>query len=194
MSGSAPSNELEVKARVPSPTALRRALVAAGARLEFRGRMSDRILDRLDRRDRLAPRGEVLRLRVYRRGAAVHGVLTWKGPAGARGAYRHRLELEARVAGPDAVLGILRRLGFRESQRIDRRVEIWRLGKTVLRIERYPQMDTLVEVEGAPGAIERAIAATGLARERFLPVSLPHFVHAYEIRTGRRARLAEPER
>lgn len=191
MSGFAPSHELEVKARVPSPTALRRALVAAGARREFRGRMRDLILDR---GDRLAPRGEVLRLRVYRRGAAVQGVLAWKGPARARGAYRHRLELEVRVADPDAVLQILGRLGFRETVRIDRRVEIWRLGKTVLRIERYPRMDTLVEVEGAPGAIERAIAATHLARERFLPVSLSHFVRAYEIRTGRRARLAEPGR
>ena len=190
MSRAAPSDELEVKARVPSPAALRRALLAAGARLEFRGRMTDR---RFDRRGRLARRDEVLRLRVYRSAgeARAHGVLAWKGPAGARGAYRHRLELEARVADPEAVLEILQRLRFSESLRIDRRVEIWRLGRAVLRIERYPRMDTLVEVEGAPRAIERAIVATGLARERFLAKSLPHFVRAYEARTGRRARLVD---
>lgn len=171
------------------PTALRRALSAAGARLAFRGRMIDR---RFDRKGRLERRDEVLRLRVYRPadGAAPHGVLAWKGRASARGPYRHRLELEAQVVDPDALLEILRRLRFRESLRIDRRVEIWRLGKAVLRIERYPRMDTLVEVEGTPGAIERAIAATGLARDGFLAESLPHFVRAYEARTGRRARLA----
>ena len=89
------------------------------------------------------------------------------------------------------MLEILQRLRFSESLRIDRRVEIWRLGRAVLRIERYPRMDTLVEVEGAPRAIERAIVATGLARERFLAKSLPHFVRAYEARTGRRALLAD---
>jgi adenylate cyclase class IV len=194
LSGSAPSDELEVKARVTSPAALRRALVAAGARLEFRGRMIDR---RFDRRGLLEPRDQVLRLRVYRptggRGAAgarAHGVLAWKGPASARGAYRHRLELEAQVGDPDAMLEILRRLRFRESLRIDRWVEIWRLGRAVLRIERYPRMDTLLEVEGAPRAIEQAIAATGLGRECFFAESLPYFVRAYEARTGRRARLA----
>lgn len=195
MSGSPPSDELEVKARIPSPAVLRRALSAAGARLEFRGRMIDR---RFDRKERLARRDEVLRLRVYRPArladGAPHGVLAWKGPARARGAYRHRLELEAHVGDPDAMLEILRRLRFRESLRIDRRIEIWRVGKAVVRIERYPRMDTLVEIEGAPGAIERAIAATGLPRERFLAESLPHFVRAYEARTGRRARLAERQR
>ncbi len=189
MSGAGPSDEVEVKARVASPAALRRALVAAGARLEFRGRMSDR---RFDRKRRLERHDEVLRLRVYRpaNGAPPHGVLAWKGPATARGAYRHRLELEAQVTDPDAMLEILRRLRFKESLRIDRRVEVWCLGNAVLRIERYPRMDTLVEVEGAPRAIERAIAATGLAREGFLAESLPHFVRSYEARTGRRARLA----
>jgi adenylate cyclase class IV len=190
LSRSAPSDELEVKARVTSPAALRRALVAAGARLEFRGRMIDRRFDH-GTRGLLSPRDQVLRLRVYRAagGARARGVLAWKGPASARGAYRHRLELEAQVEDPDAMLEILRRLRFRESLRIDRRVEIWRLGRAVLRIERYPRMDTLLEVEGAPRAIERAIAATRLGRERFLAESLPFFVRAYEARTGRRARL-----
>jgi len=39
-------------------------------------------------------------------------------------------------------------------------------------------------------ALERAVAATGLGRERFLAASLPTFVEAYERRTGRRARIA----
>jgi len=187
---SGPADELEVKARVARSGALRQALAAAGARLEFRGRMIDR---RLDRRDRLQRRDEVLRLRVYypANGARAYGVLAWKGPASARGHYRHRAELEVKVADPEMALEILRRLRYRVTLRIDRRVEVWRLGRAVLRVERYPRMDTLLEVEGAPRAIERAIAATGLPRERFLPESLPYFMRAYERRTGKTPRIAE---
>src|SRR2546425_6035400 len=89
-----------------------------------------------------------------------------------------------------SVVTILERLGFTVSLRIERRVEVWRLGDAVLRLETYPAMDVLLEVEGEPSAIERAIAATGLPRERFLPESLPYFVAAYEARTGRAALLA----
>ena len=65
------------------------------------------------------------------------------------------------------------------------------LGEAVLRVEWYPAMDVLLEVEGEPPAIERAIAATGLPRDRFLPESLPYFVAQYEARTGRAALLAQ---
>lgn len=191
--GARPNAELEVKARVTDVAALRRALRRAGARLEFSGRMSDR---RYDRARELTRRDDVLRLRVYwpdRRGAG-HAVLAWKGAASTRrgrhGGYRLRAELEVAVADPDAMDQLLGRLRYRVAMKIDRRVEVYRLGAAMLRLERYPRMDTLLEVEGPPAAIERAVAATGLPRERFLAESLPHFVAAYRRRTGRRARLA----
>ena len=184
-----PADELEVKARVDDPDGLVAALARAGAELEFRGDMIDR---RFDRERSLARRDEVLRLRVFRPadGTSARGVLGWKGPHSKRGRYRHRAEAEARVADPEAVVTILERLGFAVSLRIDRRVEVYRLGGAVLRLEWYPAMDVLLEVEGDPGAIERAIAATGLDRDRFLAQSLPYFVKQYEARTGRSARLA----
>ena len=186
---SAAVDELEVKARVDDPAALRAALVRAGAVLEFRGDMLDR---RFDRGDRLADRDEVLRLRVFRpaAGTPAYGVLGWKGPHSKQGRYRRRPEAETHVGDPDGVVTILERLGFAESLRIDRRVEVYRLGATVLRLEWYPEMDVLLEVEGEPAGIERAIAATGIAREHFLAESLPHFVAAFERRTGRAALLA----
>jgi predicted adenylyl cyclase CyaB len=182
-------DELEVKARVEDADALRAALVRAGAILEFQGDMLDR---RFDRGDRLADRDEVLRLRVFRHadGAATYAVLGWKGPHSKQGRYRRRAEAEARVADPDGVMTILEHLGFAVSLRIDRRVEVYRLGEAVLRLEWYPDMDVLLEVEGDPAEIERAIAATGIARERFLAESLPYFVAAFERRTGRAALLA----
>jgi len=189
-SDSAPLDELEVKARVEDPDSVRRALERAGARLEFRGAMLDR---RFDRDGELAARDEVLRLRIFQAadGAAAFGMLGWKGPHSRRGAYRHRAEAETRVTDPRAAVAILERAGFEVTLRIDRTVEVYRLGEAVLRLEWYPAMDVLMEVEGEPAAIEGAIPATGLPREGFLPESLPDFVRRYEARTGRSARLTE---
>lgn len=186
-------DELELKARVEDPEALRRALLAAGAQLVYRGAMLDR---RFDRRGRLEERDEVVRLRVLRPadGSAEWGVVGWKGPVGRRGGYRHREEWESRVDDPKAVLVVLRRLGYKIVLRVDRAVEQYRLGEATLRLEWYPAMDVLVEVEGAPDEIERAIAATGLQRESFLPESLPYFTAAYEERTGRAARVSRTTR
>lgn len=185
----APADEFEVKARIDDPDGLRAALARAGATLDFRGEMIDR---RFDRGRTLTKRDQVLRLREFRPadGSPAHGVLGWKGPPSQRGRYRHRAEAEARVASPDSVVTILEQLGYAVSVRIDRRVEVYRLGQAVLRLEWYPAMDVLLEVEGEPSEIERAIAATGLARDRFLPESLPYFVAQYEARTGQAALLA----
>ena len=186
---SAPHDELEVKARVEDPGALVRALSGAGAERVLQGDMIDR---RFDRKGRLERKDEVLRLRVYRPadGGAIWGELGWKGPKSTRGDYRHRAESQTRVQDPEAVVSILARLGYEVSLRIDRRIDQWRLAGAIIRIEWYPEMDVLVEVEGEPAAIERAIGATGLPRAAFLAESLPHFVRAYERRTKRRARLA----
>ncbi len=186
-------DELEVKARVEDPDALVQALETAGARLEYHGEMIDR---RYDRDNRLSRRDEVLRLRVYRPAGespstATPGVLGWKGKVQRRRGYRRREEWETRVADAEAVLAILERLGFEVVLRVDRRIAQYTLHGATIRVEWYPKMDVLVEVEGAPQAIERAVAATGLPRERFLPESLPYFVRAYERRTGARARLAQ---
>ncbi len=185
--------ELELKARVESPDAVRKAILAAGAELVYRGAMMDR---RFDRRGRLERRDEVVRLRVYHPAdkSPEWGVLGWKGPVQRRGEYRLREEWESRVDDPKAVLVILRHMGYKISVRIDRAVEQYRLGDATLRLEWYPAMDVLMEVEGEPDAIERAVAATGLPRDAFLPESLPYFTAAYEQRTGRVARVSRLKR
>ena len=182
-------DELELKARVDDPDALRRALLAAGAQLTYRGAMLDR---RFDRKNRLKDRDEVIRLRVYHPAdkSGEWGVLGWKGPVGKREGYRHREEWESRVDDPRAVLVVLRHMGYKICVRVDRAIEQYRLGDATLRLEWYPAMDVLLEVEGSPEAIEGAIAATGLSREAFLAESLPYFTAAYEERTGRTARVS----
>lgn len=184
-----PHDEIEIKARVDDPAAVVAALRRAGAQREFRGAMRDR---RYDRKDKLASRDEVLRVRAYEPadGSPGWGVLGWKGPVSARNGYKHRAEAETRVADAAAAAAILERLGYEVTLAIDRRIETWRVGGAVCRLEWYPAMDVLLEVEGEPAAIERAVAATGLPRSQFNSESLPYFVAQYEARTGARAELA----
>jgi hypothetical protein len=51
-------------------------------------------------------------------------------------------------------------------------------------------MDVLVEVEGTPQDIERAIEASGIPRRQFMADSLAEFVTRFEQRTGQRALVA----
>jgi len=180
------TDELELKARVDDPAALEAALSRAGAELLFRGDMHDR---RFDRGGFMEQRDEVLRLRSYR-GTKAYGVLAWKGPVSIRGGYKVREECETRLDDPAAALAILERLGYEVVMRIDRTIAEYRLAQAAVRIEWYPAMDVLVEIEGEPAAIERAILATGIPRDRFLPESLRFFMAAYERRTGHPARIA----
>jgi adenylate cyclase class IV len=184
------AEELELKAVVTDPAALRAQLSAAGARPGFRGVMTDY---RYDHQGALAARDEVLRVRTYRPDEGPPAAeIAWKGPATrtAEG-YKRRTELtcEARPApdGPDA---LLEALGYRVVHTIDRRVEVWMLAGATLRIEWYPRMDVLLEVEGAPAAIEAAVSATGLPRHAFTAEALIDFVRRYEPRAGRPAALS----
>lgn len=81
-------HELELKAMVDDPTALRAPLSAAGAKPGFAGMMRDR---RYDRRDELVRRDEVLRVRSFEHSdGAVTAELAWKGPAKrAPGGYKY---------------------------------------------------------------------------------------------------------
>ena len=73
-----------------------------------------------------------------------------------------------------------------------REVEVFDLAGATVRTERYPLMDPLVEVEGEPAAIERAIAASGIPRSEFTADSLSEFVRRFELRNGAPALLARP--
>ncbi|HTC24777.1 MAG TPA: hypothetical protein VK688_10455 [Gemmatimonadales bacterium] len=184
------AQELELKAIVPDPIALRGRLVGANARSGFRGLMEDR---RYDREGTLAARDEVLRTRRFLPAdGPIEAELTWKGPTRrSADGYKLREELTSRVTpGSDAPGAILEALGYTVVQAIDRWVELFEVGGAVLRIEWYPRMDVLLEVEGAPEAIERAIRASGLPREAFSADMLVDFVRRYDARGARPAVLA----
>jgi predicted adenylyl cyclase CyaB len=181
--------ELELKAVVPDPEAFRRRLRAAGAVPRFMGRMTDL---RYDRAGELATRDEVLRVRTFHHPDGDEAILAWKGPT-TRSAdgYKLREEIElpiSRAAGDPGRL--LAALGYQPVQAVEREVEVYRLGDANVRLETYPHMDVLLEVEGEPAAIERAIAASGIPRSQFTAESLAEFVRRFEERSGQTAVLA----
>jgi hypothetical protein len=88
---------------------------------------------------------------------------------------------------------VLERLGYVAIREIDRDIETYDVADATVRIERYPRMDVLVEVEGSPEAIETAIAIAGLDRGGFTSERLPEFILRYEARTGERAAICRRE-
>src|SRR5919202_3199298 len=183
--------EGELKAVLDDWDERRLRLEAAGARLTFSGRLQDRRYD-TPKRELLA-RDTVLRLRVYRDGGRATAELGWKGATAYEGGYKVREELQTDAGDPLALAAILERLGYVVTRAIDRDIAQFELGDTTVRFERYPRMDDLVEVEGTPDGIERAISALGIPRAHFTSERLPQFVERFQARTGERAALCDDE-
>lgn len=181
--------EVELKAVVDDVAALRNRLRGANAVLTFAGGLIDRRYDAKD--GSLVAGDNVLRLRTFMTADGVErSVLDWKGPTTIVDGYKVREETSVSI-GDAATLGsMLASLGYVVVREIDRDIEMFELEGAVVRIEHYPRLDTLVEVEGTPETIERAIARTGIARAAFSSDRLLSFVTRFEARSGLRAALS----
>lgn len=185
------ANEIELKAVVTDPVGLRQALDDAGAVLRFHGMMRDR---RLDRAGELAGRDHVLRVRRWIDEEVGQDVAEagWKGPTTInQDGYKQREEIEFSVDDGEAALGMFEALGYTVVEAIDRYVEVYELEETVVRMEWFPRMDVLVEIEGSPEGIEQTIGLIGLDRQECLADSLASFTQRYGERTGQPGILAE---
>jgi len=183
--------EIEVKAVLADAEEAERRLVDAGAELEFRGALEDRRYDTGD--GDLAERGEVLRIRTYRSPGSVVASLDWKGPSGTEQGYKVREEIATPVTDPAALAEMLKRLGYEVVREVDRQIIQYRVAGAMVRIEIYPRMDTLVEVEGEPAAIESAIELLGMSRGEFSSDALAAFVTRFERRTGVKSAISYGE-
>lgn len=181
--------EVELKSVVDDMPRRRAAVEAAGATLTFSGRLEDRRYDKPDRS--LTLLDHVLRVRVYRDDQGGRAQLEWKGPTRREDGFKLREELEARVVDADALVAILIQLGYVVTIAIDRVIAQYDLEGAMVRFERYPRMDNLVEVEGTPEQIERAIAVLGMPREGFTSERLPDFALRFQSRTGTHAALSD---
>jgi len=183
--------EVELKAVVDDLAERRRKIEAAGAKLSFEGKISDRRYDFASRE--LSGRDEVLRTRRYQSPASTRTYLDWKGPTEMQGAYKIREEITVPVEDFDALEKILEKLGLKLTWEIDRNIAQYQLDSATIRFETYPRMDVLVEVEGEPAAIEAAIEVLGLPRGTFTSERLPDFVNRFEHRTGVRSAMSDRE-
>jgi adenylate cyclase class 2 len=182
-------DEVELKSVVDDVAKRRAAIEAAGATLVFAGQLEDRRYDTTDQS--LTARDHVLRVRVYRDGVnAARAELGWKGPTRKESGYKTREEIETHVLDADALAGILHNLGYRVTMAIDREIAQYDLDDTMIRFEKYPRMDELVEVEGTPEQIEKTIAILGMPRAGFTTDRLPDFVARFERRTGTTAAVS----
>jgi adenylate cyclase class IV len=180
--------ERELKAAVADPDDTRKRLADAGARPTFAGLMRDR---RYDRDGLLGARDEVLRLReLHGRDGSHRARLGWKGPVRVADGYKLRPEHEIDVSDAIETDHLLQALGYSPSFVIDRYVECVDLGGAAIRLEWYPRMDVLIEIEGSAEAIERAVRAVAIPRPEFSAESLAEFVTRFERRRGERAAVS----
>jgi predicted adenylyl cyclase CyaB len=183
--------EVELKSVVDDVQRRRAIVERAGGTLAWAGRLLDRRYDTAQRA--LAARDHVLRLRIYHDERTTRAELDWKGPTGHENGYKVREELGVHIVEPDVLAEMLTKLGYEVTVEIEREIAQYELEGATVRFERYPRLDDLVEVEGTPEQIERAIAAIGLPRDGFTSERLPDFVRRYEARTGERAALCQAE-
>ena len=183
--------EVELKSVVDDWQHRRALLERAGARLTITGRLRDRRYDTADRTR--SAREHVRRLRATEVDGDARAELDWKGPTRKEGGYKQREELGVPTGDPATLALVLERLGYQVITAIDREIVQYDLDGTTVRFERYPRLDDLVEVEGTPDGIERAIAALGLPREGFTTARLTDFVARYEARTGTAAAINDEQ-
>jgi adenylate cyclase class IV len=182
--------EVEVKSVVTDMAACIARIRAAGGKLMMQGRLEDR---RYDSEGTLGTRDEVLRVRAFHGLPAAQLTLDWKGPTHEEGGYKVREEISTDLGDADALISILGRLGYTCTMAIDREITQFAVSGATIRFEEYPRMDTLVEVEGVPEAIERAIEIMELPRHSFTTERLGSFIARFEARTGVKAALSDSE-
>jgi adenylate cyclase class IV len=183
--------EVELKSVLSDSAAALAALRAAGAVPVMQGRLNDTRYDTFHRE--LLARDHVLRLREFIGDPHPSASIDWKGPTAYADGYKVREEFSSTVGDAVALASILSGLGYVVIREIHRDVWQFTLRGAVVRVERYPRMDALIEVEGEPAMIEAAITALKLPRAGFTADRLTDFVARFESRTGQRAALCARE-
>ena len=147
--------ETEIKLRVREVEGVRAALRGLGAQHVRERHFEDNVLFD-DAAGSLRTLGNVLRLRRTPRG----GLLTFKGPREMSAGVKSREERETAVADPEALDGILRRLGYRPVFRYQKYRESWKHGGQAIEVDETP-IGVFLEIEGDAQGIHAVAAALG---------------------------------
>jgi adenylate cyclase, class 2 len=151
--------EVEAKIKVKDLAEIERRLQKAGAKLKSE-RVYERNVRYEDAGETLTPAGRVLRLRQDRQAR-----LTYKEPHDPAGKDDWtRTELEVTVSDFDTTDLLLKKIGFHPAWIYEKYRTTYELAGCEVVLDEMP-FGAFVEVEGEPDAIERALAALGLADE-----------------------------
>lgn len=154
--------EIEIKLRVRDVAAARDALRVLGAQLVHERYFEDNVLFD-DPGNSLRAQGTVLRLRRTPRG----GLLTFKGPREMSAGVKSREERETGVADPEALDGILRRLGYRPVFRYQKYRESWKHRGQAIEVDETP-IGAFLEIEGDAQGIHAVAAALGYRQDDYV--------------------------
>jgi len=146
--------EVEQKYRLKDLKRIRAALKKMGARKIASG---PEVNEFFDRGRQLRQKRVALRLRKYGKNA----VLTLKGPR-LKARFTKRMEIETPVDHVP-MRNILRLAGFKVVKHYKKERELYRLGKSLVVLDRLPGFGRFLEIEGQPQAIQRIEKKLGLA-------------------------------
>jgi len=111
----------------------------------------------------LASRGRILRIRRFPGG----GLLTYKAPLPTVEGVKNREEIETTVADPEALEGVLLRLGFRPVFRYQKYREVYQASGLEIVLDETP-VGTFLEIEGETEQIHVVAAALGFGRDDYI--------------------------
>lgn len=164
------ANEIEAKVPVTDPAAVLQAIAAAGAEPRGSWIETDAFFDHPDQR--LRKSDSALRLRRRQPlddlahaacAAGPTALLTYKGPRVA-GRMKVREELEVALPDPEAMEGILLRLGYQQTFCYQKQRRTWRLEGAEVTFDQVPHLGTFVEVEAVTeDQVDRLLDRLGFA-------------------------------
>ncbi|MFQ5877371.1 MAG: class IV adenylate cyclase [Acidobacteriota bacterium] len=157
--------EIEVKVRLPGPSAIGARLEAIGARLLHPREFEDNQL--YDFADfALKTRGAMLRVRTRSRGS----VLTYKEGGRVEGGAKVRDEMEVSVGDAETLATIIGRLGLRPLFRYQKRRTVYAYSDLMVTIDETP-IGTFLEIEGPRPAIDDLAGRLGFSPSEYIAKS-----------------------
>ena len=159
--------EIEVKFKVSTHRAVRRALGTAGAEYLGTSLQTDTFYDTPDGAfsggDRALRIRQVKSLRGRAATPRTRALLTYKGPRGCGGSAKAREEIQTHLDDAESAAKIIEILGMRPSRTIQKRRATYRLGRCLVELDELPIIGHFVEIEGpSERAIERVRRKLGL--------------------------------
>ncbi len=179
------NKERELRGRIDCLNKFRDQLSIAGAKMSQKGFMQDYYFDNPFLN--LKSKNQKLRIRAIDYKLIQ---LCWKGPISVDKQTKIREEIEVGVKNVEPLIEIFEKLGFQNTRFYERYFETYLLYDVKIRIEQFPIMDILVEIEGEQHLINRAVTHLNISKDVFGPKTLVSFIKEYEIRNGTPAKLS----